>query len=151
MAWYLGKLNLSLCFFLLSTTQWRRVGEWRYSSTHSWTSALYGGEWSASRSGRFTPRKRAPGTHWIGGWVGPQSRSGCSGEEKNSQPLPGFEPPDQARGKIYLYLYLRSSVADVFRPILLRNEKCDNCLCKIVCVRYKNMPLKWVQSRLPYQ
>jgi hypothetical protein len=30
-----------------------------------------GGEWSASRLGRFTPREEAPGTHWIGGWVGP--------------------------------------------------------------------------------
>jgi hypothetical protein len=47
-------------------------GEWRYSSTHSLTSAL-GGEWSASRPGRFTRRKRAPGTHWIGGWVGPRA------------------------------------------------------------------------------
>jgi hypothetical protein len=34
------------------------------------TSALDGGEWSGSRPGRFTPRERAPGTHWIGGWVG---------------------------------------------------------------------------------
>jgi hypothetical protein len=46
------------------------MGEWRYSSTHSLTSALDGGEWSASRTGRFTPRERAPGTHWVGGWVG---------------------------------------------------------------------------------
>jgi hypothetical protein len=30
-------------------------------------------EWSASRSGRFTPTERAPGTHWIGGWVGPRA------------------------------------------------------------------------------
>jgi hypothetical protein len=37
------------------------------------TSALDGGEWSASRSDRFTPRERAPGTHWIGGWVGPRA------------------------------------------------------------------------------
>jgi hypothetical protein len=29
--------------------------------------------WSASRPGRFIPRKRAPGTHWIGGWVGPRT------------------------------------------------------------------------------
>jgi hypothetical protein len=36
------------------------------------TSALDGGEWSASRPGRFTLKERAPGTHWIGGWVGPQ-------------------------------------------------------------------------------
>jgi hypothetical protein len=34
------------------------------------TSAVDGGEWSASRPGCFTPRERAPGTHWIGGWVG---------------------------------------------------------------------------------
>jgi hypothetical protein len=30
------------------------------------TLALDGGEWTASRPGRFTPRERAPGTHWIG-------------------------------------------------------------------------------------
>jgi hypothetical protein len=23
--------------------------------------------------GRFTPRERAPDTHWIGGWVGPRA------------------------------------------------------------------------------
>jgi hypothetical protein len=40
---------------------------------HSFTSALDGGEWSASSPGRFTARKRAPGTHWIGGWVGPRA------------------------------------------------------------------------------
>jgi hypothetical protein len=31
------------------------------------TSALAGGEWSASRPGPFTPGNKAPGTHWIGG------------------------------------------------------------------------------------
>jgi len=35
------------------------------------TSALDGGEWSASRPGRFTPRERAADTHWIG-WVAPE-------------------------------------------------------------------------------
>jgi hypothetical protein len=49
------------------------LGEWRYSSTHSSTSALDRGEWSASRPGRFTPRESAPGAHWIGGWVGPRA------------------------------------------------------------------------------
>jgi hypothetical protein len=34
------------------------------------TLALVGGEWSASRPGSFTPGERAPGTRWIGGWVG---------------------------------------------------------------------------------
>jgi hypothetical protein len=33
------------------------------------TSALVGGECSASWPGCFTPRERAPGNHWIEGWV----------------------------------------------------------------------------------
>jgi hypothetical protein len=37
------------------------------------TSALDGGEWSASHPGRFTPKERASGTHWIGGWVDPKA------------------------------------------------------------------------------
>jgi hypothetical protein len=49
------------------------LGEWKYSSTHSLTSALDGGEWSASRPGRFTPRERTLGTRWIGGWVDPRA------------------------------------------------------------------------------
>jgi hypothetical protein len=40
-------------------------------------SALVGGEWSASRPGRFTPGERAPGTHWIGEWVGPRAGLGA--------------------------------------------------------------------------
>jgi hypothetical protein len=35
------------------------------------TTALEGREWSVSRPGRITVRKRDPSTHWIGGWVGP--------------------------------------------------------------------------------
>jgi hypothetical protein len=33
------------------------------------TSALVGGVWSASHSGRFTPWEKAPGTYRIGGWA----------------------------------------------------------------------------------
>jgi hypothetical protein len=32
-------------------------------------SALNGGKWSASRSGRFTPEKRDPITRWMRDWV----------------------------------------------------------------------------------
>jgi hypothetical protein len=60
-------------FCLTKHTAWRRIGEWRYNSTHSLTSALDGSEWSASHPGRFTPRETAPSTHWIGGWVGPRA------------------------------------------------------------------------------
>jgi hypothetical protein len=55
------------------------------------TSAVDGGEWSASRTNRFTPRERAPATHWIGGWVSPRTGE-RGGEEENSQPPPWIEP-----------------------------------------------------------
>jgi hypothetical protein len=35
------------------------------------SSALVGGEWSASRPCHLIPGERAPGTHWTGAWVGP--------------------------------------------------------------------------------
>jgi hypothetical protein len=44
------------------------------------TSALVGGEWSASRHGRFTLWERAPGSLWRGGWVG--HRTGPDDVEK---------------------------------------------------------------------
>jgi hypothetical protein len=39
----------------------------------NFTCLLDRGEWSASRPGRFTPKEGSPGTHWIGGWVGPRA------------------------------------------------------------------------------
>jgi hypothetical protein len=36
------------------------------------TSALVGGEWSASRPGIFTSGETALGTHWIGDWASPR-------------------------------------------------------------------------------
>jgi hypothetical protein len=54
------------------------------------TSALAGGEWSASRPGRFTPAETAPGTDWIGGWVDP--RPGLDDvENRKFSTLPGLE------------------------------------------------------------
>jgi hypothetical protein len=54
------------------------------------TSVLAGGEWSASRPGRFTPGERAPGTHWIGGWMDPIA--GMDDLEKRKfLNLPGLE------------------------------------------------------------
>jgi hypothetical protein len=44
------------------------------------TSALVGGEWSASHTSRFTSREKPPSTHWIGGWV--DSRAGLNDMEK---------------------------------------------------------------------
>jgi hypothetical protein len=44
------------------------------------TSALVGGEWSASRPCRFTSGENTPGTYWIGEWVG--TRAGLDYMEK---------------------------------------------------------------------
>jgi hypothetical protein len=64
-----------------------------FSNTYiyvSFTSALVGGEWSASRPGRFTPGERAPNTQWIGGWLGP--RAGLDDVDKRKfLTLPGLE------------------------------------------------------------
>jgi hypothetical protein len=58
-----------------------------------------GGELSASRSGHFTPKERAPGTYWIGGWV--DLRAGLDDLEKRKfltpvglelRPLPVVQP-----------------------------------------------------------
>jgi hypothetical protein len=54
------------------------------------TSALVGGEWSASRPGRFTPRERAQCSHWIGGWVDPRARLD-NAERRKFLTLPGLE------------------------------------------------------------
>jgi hypothetical protein len=53
------------------------------------TSALDGGEWSASRPGRFISSERAPSTHWVGGWVGP--KAGLDTVSKRKIPNPRQE------------------------------------------------------------
>jgi hypothetical protein len=53
------------------------------------TSALDGGEWSDSRTGRSTTGERTPGIHWIVGWVG--LRGGLDAVvTKKSHNLPGI-------------------------------------------------------------
>jgi hypothetical protein len=56
----------------------------RYSSTLTLT--LERCEWSASQPGRFTPTERAPGTNWIGGWMG--HRAGLDTVLKRNTPSP---------------------------------------------------------------
>jgi hypothetical protein len=68
------------------------MGEWMYRSML--TSALVGGVWSASHPGHFTLGETAPGTHWIGGWVG--RRAGLDDVEKRKFfTLPGPRRPDR--------------------------------------------------------
>jgi len=49
------------------------------------TSVLDEGKSLASHPGRFTSKKRAPGTHWIGGWVGPRAGQMNNEVSKNEE------------------------------------------------------------------
>jgi hypothetical protein len=47
---------------------------------------LDGDEWSASRPGRFTPGERVAGTHFTGGWLGPEAGVDYVEKRKNLVP-----------------------------------------------------------------
>jgi hypothetical protein len=53
---------------------------------------LDGGEWSPSLPGRFTSRERAPGTHWIGDWVGSRAGLDTVVKRKISNPYRDSKP-----------------------------------------------------------
>jgi hypothetical protein len=64
--------------------------ERKYSSSFS-TSALDGGEWSASRPGRALASRKGP-ANCTGGWVGPRAGLDTEARGKILSPLPGIEP-----------------------------------------------------------
>jgi hypothetical protein len=76
-------VNLSLCL----TKHYAIKTYWGVEvQLHAFlTSAIDGGVWSASHPGRFTPKERAPCTHWIGG-LGP--RAGVDTVAKKKFPAP---------------------------------------------------------------
>jgi hypothetical protein len=78
--WCFAKGKVVPVLILIKHYATKTYGEWKYRSTFFFTSAVFGGQLSASRPSRFTPGERAPGTHWIGGWVSP--RAGLDDVEK---------------------------------------------------------------------
>jgi hypothetical protein len=85
------KVKLSLCFFKWTPCYEGVLGGGGIVSCIL-TLALDGGEWSASRPGRFTPRERAPGIHWIGGWVSPRAILDVVGKRKIPSPCQKSNP-----------------------------------------------------------
>jgi hypothetical protein len=83
---------------------------------HSLTSALDRSEWSASRPSCFIPRQRAPGTHWIGDWVGPRA---------------GFVTviPKYLKFVIFLRIYWLSSSLTLSCILVMRHEYVLSFLC----------------------
>jgi hypothetical protein len=87
--------KLKSCFTTRHGGAW---GERRYSSYSFFTSALDGGEWSASRPGRaLPPGERTSGAHWTGGWVGPSADVDTKNRRKILLPLPRIEPRSPRR------------------------------------------------------
>jgi hypothetical protein len=67
--------------------------------------ALDEGEWSASRPARFTPRERAPDTHWIAGWV--STRAGLDTVVKRKIPSPCRDLNPRSSNSIVSYTCTR--------------------------------------------
>jgi len=70
-------------------TLWGHTGEEEMYLRPFLTWAEVASEWSKSRPVRCTPEKYT-GTHWIGGYLGPQNRSGLFKEERTLLPVSEF-------------------------------------------------------------
>jgi hypothetical protein len=102
----LSKIKLFLCFNW-SPRHEAVMGEWRYNSTHSLTSALDAHESSASGLGRFTPREIAYGTQRIRGWVDPRLVLHAVEKRKIPSPCRDSNPDHTVRSPTpYHCLYL---------------------------------------------
>jgi hypothetical protein len=88
------------------------------------TSALAGGEWSSSRPGSFIPWKRAPGTHWIEGWV--DTRAGLDDVEKILDPTGTQNPnPSVVQPVVSRHTYCPIPAP---RDYLIQNTILSSCL-----------------------
>jgi hypothetical protein len=79
-------------FFNWEPRQEGVLGERRYSSTHNWT-RHYVKVICQFRARPLYPQGKNPWRPFGRRVGGPRSRSGHGGEEKNSQLVPGIEPP----------------------------------------------------------
>jgi hypothetical protein len=86
------KVKLSCAFLYSAPCHEGVLGEWRHIFTHFFTSALDGGDGKLHALATL-PQGKSPWYPLDRRRGGPQSRSGCRSEEKNSQPLPGLELP----------------------------------------------------------
>jgi hypothetical protein len=99
------------------------------------TSALIGGEWSDSRSGRFTPGEISPGTHWIGSWVGPRTDLEDM-EERKFLPLTGLDP--------LFFQPVASRYTDCAIPVPNNNNNNNNNNSIIITIV---IVIHWVETR----
>jgi hypothetical protein len=107
------------------------------------TSALLGGEWWASRPGRFTPGERGPSTHWIGGWVGP--RVGLDNMEKwKFLPPLGLEPRPFGRPACSQSLYWLHYHIPPLKLLVRGMRFFPLCITSRLALRSTQAPIQWV-------
>jgi hypothetical protein len=89
-------------------------------------------EWTASRPGRFTPKERAPGTPWIGGWVGPRAvldavvKRKIPGPHRKSKPrTPIVQPVAQKNSLMLDRMSFSNTEADKQDQILILINSLD--------------------------
>jgi hypothetical protein len=93
------------------------------------TSALEGGEWSASRPCQFTLGERAPGTHWEGDWMGPRTGLDAVEKRKTFCPCRGSNPGRPANSlSLYRLVYPGSILLSVLSKRNGRNINIATCL-----------------------
>jgi len=101
----MGKSNTVLCLIKHLA---RDAGGMEVSLHAFLTSALDGGECSASLLGPYTPRVRAPGTHWVGGWMSPRAGLDAMGRRQIPISCPESNFGSPARGLATILSYPRS-------------------------------------------
>jgi hypothetical protein len=99
------------CYMLRRHLGWER----RYSSYSFLTLALDGDEWSVSWPSHALPLgKGPPGTHWIGGWVGPRAGLDTEAGRKVLCPCRGSNPSCLVRSQTLYWMSYSSSYLSTF-------------------------------------
>jgi hypothetical protein len=68
-----GKGNAVSVRNWLTTTPWRRMGEWKYRSMYPWPRQWFEVSGQFHAPAALPPGKISPCTYWIGCWVGPRT------------------------------------------------------------------------------
>jgi hypothetical protein len=89
------------------------VLEWRSSSTHL-----------ASLTGSFTPRERSPGTHWIGGCLGPRAVLDAVVKKKFPAAARTRTPDHSARSPA-LYHWASPALSTSFKRTIVKQRDRD--------------------------
>jgi hypothetical protein len=93
--------------------------------------ALDGGEWLASRYCRFNTKNKAPGTHYVGGWVCPRVRSVYYWEHKNLMLLPN---PGSSAAQLIVHHYVDWAIPTPLHSVELRRAKMKKETCLVTCM-----------------